>query len=216
MRTINRCIPVHPSRPIAYLVDACFVVPHVLDASSIANEAEKARVLGSKAYWSHIENQRSAGEARVFILDVCIAEAFKVLAKKYYDKKGTFPSYSHYATAKRRLQNLVKLSTRDAAKSKRTVTFHDIQTTRDIIIGIDRFFEVLHKKSLHRVGIVDLLILSTARYLVDFLGLGRDELFLITTDNQLYSLARKVRELPTCFNPDRPQDAANHVFTRVS
>jgi hypothetical protein len=184
---------------------------HFLNASRISDVSEQDRAREAQAYWKVIASQRRAGRAKVFALDVCIAEAFKTLAKKYYDKSGIFPKSVHFKNARDDLRKEVQLSAKGAAKSVRKVSFHDIQTTRDIIIGVDRFFENAFKKR-KNVGIIDLMILSTARYLIDFLGFDRSELFIITMDGPLYDLARMYPQLPATFNPDKAADAANKIF----
>ena len=179
MRTVKRCIPKAAAYQIFYLIDANFLIYHFLDASRISDISEQNRAREAQAYWKIIESQRKAGRAKVFVLDVCIAEAFKTLAKKYYNKSGIFPNAVYFKNARDRLRKEVQLSVKGASKSVRKVTFHDIQTTRDIIIGVDRFFENALKKG-KNVGIIDLMILSTARYLIDFLGFDRAKLFIIT------------------------------------
>ncbi len=211
MRAKNRCILKKPDRPIFYLIDTNFLIYRFLDAARITNSNEQKRANEAQAYWTVIDDQRKAGLAKVFVLDVCIAEAFKTLAKKYYNKSGLFPSSVYYKNARDRLKKEVSLSAREASKSIRRVTFHDIQTSRDIIIGVDRFFENAYKKR-KKVGIVDLMILSAARYLVDFLGFERDRLFIITMDGPLYDLAKMYAELPAVFNPDRAIDSPIKIF----
>jgi hypothetical protein len=103
------------------------------------------------------------------------------------------------------------LSAQKAKGTKRKIKFHDIQMSRDIIISVDRFFEKLYKKDLH-VGIVDLLLLATGKYLMDFYGFGRDELFIVTTDNHLYRLARSLQDVPPAFNPTHKRDSALSIF----
>jgi hypothetical protein len=211
MRTTNRCIKRSPDSPVVYLIDTNVLVYRFLDESKITNTHERQRAECARLYWRHIDSQRRAGQARVFVLDVCIAEAFKTLAKYYYKHNGVFPRSVHYKQARDRLRREVQHSPREARKSRRQVTFHDIQTSRDIIIGVDRFFEKAHKKR-KNVGIVDLLLLSTARYLIDFLGFERDRIQIITMDGALYDLARMYSELPSCYNPDRGVDHPNKVF----
>ena len=46
-----------------------------------------------------IDAQLDAGFARIYVPDICIAEAFKVLAKKYYSHKW-FPSAVSYGQAR--------------------------------------------------------------------------------------------------------------------
>jgi len=82
---------------------------------------------------------------------------------------------------------------------------------RDIVISVDRFFEKLYKTNLH-VGIIDLLLLATGKYLMDFYGFKRDELFIVTIDGSLYKLARSFQDVPPTFNPSLKTDAAERVF----
>jgi hypothetical protein len=42
------------------------------------------RVERSQNWWREIDAQLRSGHAFVYVPDLCIAEAFKVLAKKYY------------------------------------------------------------------------------------------------------------------------------------
>ena len=211
MRTQRRCIPKAPVHQIFYLIDANFLMYHFLNVSRISDLSEQDRAREAQAYWKVIESQRRARKAKVFVLDVCIAEAFKTLAKKYYNKSGIFPKSVHFKKARDDLREEVQLSAKGASRSVRKVSFHDIQTTRDIVIGVDRFFEKAFKRG-KNVGIIDLMILSTARYLIDFLGFDRARLFIITMDGPLYDLARLYPQLPAAFNPDRAADAANKIF----
>lgn len=211
MRKANRCIPKKPPNQVFYLVDANVLIYKFIDATKINDQHEQKRAHTAQSYWNHIDAQRKAGLAKVFVLDVCIAEAFKTLSKKNYDKSGLFPYPANYKNACDRLRKEVQLTTKEARKSQRIVTFHDIQTNQDIIVGIDRFFEMTHKKK-KRVGVIDLLILSTAKYLTDFFGMNRDHIYIITMDGPLYDLARSYPELPSAFNPDRPTDNPMKVF----
>lgn len=211
MRNKNRCILKTPTAEQFYVVDANFLVYRFLNASRIADNKEKGRAEVAKKYWTIIDQQRKDGLAKVFALDVCIAEAFKVLAKKYYKKNSVFPTSGYLNTARKALRNEISLSAREASKSNRKITFHDIQTTRDIVIGVDRFFEKAFKMN-KNVGVIDLLILSTCLYLVDFLGFDRERIHFITMDGALYDLARTYAELPSAFNPDRTADAPAKVF----
>ena len=62
------------------------------------------------------------------------------------------------------------------------------------------------------LSVVDLLILSAARYLVDFFGFPRDKIYVITMDKPLYKLARNYAELPSVFDPANSADEAQKVF----
>jgi hypothetical protein len=210
-RTTRRCIPQSPEYPIWYLVDANFIVNRYLKAPTISDKGERFRVLSAQAYWATIDEQLADDQCKVLLLDVCIAEAFKTLAKKYFGKNPSIQSPGEYNRIRKRLRSDITLSSRDASLTRRSIRFHDIQTSRDIIIGVDRFFERQHKLGAN-VSIVDLLILATAKYLVDFFGFSKDNLFIITQDNELYRLARALQDLPKCFNPSAKQDASNKVY----
>ncbi|MEY3395624.1 MAG: hypothetical protein RL346_1860 [Verrucomicrobiota bacterium] len=148
---------------------------------------------------------------RVYVLDICIAETFKVLAKKYYNAENIFSNHSSYNNAKVKLHRDLHMPSKEARSSQRKVRYHDIQTNRDIIISVDRFFEK-DLKMKTKVSIVDLMILACSKYLIDFYGIKKEELFIITQDNKLYELARSYQDLPSVFNPHKDSDLAEKVF----
>ena len=217
MRTIRRCIPKaeNPNNRNYYLVDANFLVNNYLAASQVHSPDEKRRILRAKAYWKEIESQLKSEKARVYILDLCIAEAFRVLAKKYYNNEDIFKNYSSYKYAQEKLRKALQLSSVDARKPTRKIKYHDIQTNRDIIISVDRFFEKACKMKYiddKNVSIIDLMVLATAKYLVDFYGISNDKLFVITQDAPLSELAKSYQDLPAVFNPSEDADEAYKVF----
>jgi len=79
---------------------------------------------------------------------------------------------------------------------------------------VDRFFEKNCKeyRKYGNTSIVDLLILSTAKYLIDFYGLPKKDLYIITQDDPLYKLAKSYADLPMVFNPSVAREAANKIF----
>jgi hypothetical protein len=194
-----------------FLVDTSFLVGRYLRPSTITNPVEQEHVKKSQEWWTEIGAQLKMDKAKVYVPALCIAEAFKVLAKKYYDDK-IFKKPIDYKLARDRLRSDIHLPTKKAVKPKRRIRFHDIETSRDVIIGVDRFYEQAHKLRVS-VGIVDLLLLATAKYLTDFYGFTDDELFVVTMDRDLYRLARKVRDIPMTFNPLDAHDAASRIFT---
>ena len=197
-----------------FLVDANFLANRHINASHVSDKTEKERIKCAKEWWKEIRKQLINDQARVYVLDLCIAETFKVLARKYYNNEKIFSNYSSYNHAKEALAKDLTLSTKDAKKSVRKIKYHDIQTNRDIIISVDRFFEKSCKecKKFGETGIVDLLILSTAKYLTDFYGLPRKKLYIVTQDNPLYKLAKSYADLPMAFNPSMKSDSAKKVF----
>ena len=63
---------------------------------------EKSCIEECKSWWKEIASQLRRGKAIVYIPDICIAEAFKVLAKMYYRRK-VFTSAVSYNWARNRL-----------------------------------------------------------------------------------------------------------------
>ena len=211
MRKKHRVIRSDPQSLNHFLVDACFLVNKYISPAWVQDPKEKQRIQCCKDWWARITSQLKQHKARVFALDIVIAESFKTLAKKNF-KERIFKYPGYYQNACEKLRNDMHLSAKKAKSTTRKIKFHDIQMNRDIIISVDRFFEKLHKKDLH-VGIFDLLLLATGKYLMDFYGFGRDELFIVTTDSHLYRLARSIQDIPPAFNPTHKRDAATSVFT---
>jgi len=210
LRRINR----NDCEKVYYLVDANFLANRHINETKVQDSKEQHQIVCAKAWWKEIKGQLVRDQARVYVLDLCIAEAFKVLARKYYNNEEIFANPGSYSHAKAALAKDLTLSSKEAKKSTRSIKYHDIQTNRDIIISVDRFFErsCKKRKSYGATGIVDLLILSTAKYLVDFYGLPKDRLFIVTQDKPLYKLAKSYADLPMVFNPAEPRDAASKVF----
>ncbi len=211
MRSIRRCIPKTPKETHFYLVDANFLANKRINEKQIQDAGQKKRVTCAKAYWKHIDKQLKENIARVYVLDLCIAETFKVLAKKYYNQEKIFSNYSSYAHAKKRLHEDLHLPSKEARSADRNIKYHDIQTNRDITISVDRFFEKDFKMKTN-VSIVDLMILACSKYLIDFYGIKKESLCIITQDNELYRLARSYNDLPSVFNPHKDADSAEKVF----
>jgi hypothetical protein len=210
MRKKRRVINNNPQHLNHFLVDACFLVNKYVNPAWVHDPKEKHRIQCCQDWWAGIVSQLKQDKAKVFAPDIIIAEAFKTLAKKNF-KERIFRYPGYYKNACERLREDMRLSAKKARSTKRKIKFHDIQMNRDIIISVDRFFEKLHKKNLH-VGIVDLLLLATGKYLMDFYGFGRDELFIVTTDTNLYRLARSLQDIPPAFNPTYKRDLASSVF----
>jgi hypothetical protein len=94
----------------------------------------------------------------------------------------------------------------------RKIQFHDISTTRDIIISVDRFYELFHKHGLETVSVPDLIIVSTAKYLVDFYDIPPKRLHIVTLDKALRTGSQKIQELPNAYDPTEAADAATKIF----
>lgn len=209
MSRTRRTININPTFIYHYIIDANFLINKYLDPKRISDINEKRRVINCKNYWENIDSQLRKNKAKIFILDICIAEVFKILSKKYYN--GYFANASSYKWTCDKLRRDICLSYTKAKKLDRKIKFHDIQLNRDIIIGIDRFFENINKKGIN-VSIVDILILSAAKYLLDFYSLTHDNLIVITIDNELYKIGKQFNDLPYVFNPNNKNDLASKVF----
>lgn len=209
-----RRISIQGGEKVYYLVDANFLANRHINETKVSDPKEQHQIKCAKAWWKEIKKQLKNDQARVYVLDLCIAEAFKVLARKYYNDDPIFDNPGSYSHAKSALAKDLTLSAKEAKKSLRSIKYHDIQTNRDIIISVDRFFEksCKERRKFGATSIIDLLILATAKYLVDFYGLPVERLFIVTQDNPLYKLAKSYADLPMVFNPAESRDAASKVF----
>jgi len=193
-----------------YVVDACFLVNKYIPPECAPNDRERERIVKCREWWQEIDSQIDARKARVYIPDICIAESFKTLAKKYFVDHW-FSSATQLNSAKIRMRRDIVVSPRTLRSLRREVRYHDISTSRDIIISVDRFFEHFLKKNL-KVSLADLIILATAKYLMDFYDLPKKLLHIITLDNDLWKGSHKISELPRAYDPTRAVDAEVRVF----
>lgn len=193
-----------------YLVDAGFLANKHIPAQCAPAGLDRDRVVACHHWWKRIDDQADAGQARVYIPDLCIAEAFKVLAKKYYSEKW-FKTSVAFNNAKAALSNDVRVSGKTLKALDRRIKYHDISTNRDIIISVDRFFELFmkHKKN---VQIADLIVVATAKYLMDFYDIPKPFLHIVTLDNALREGIAKVPELPSAYDPTRTAHRAEVIF----
>lgn len=199
-----------PNSKNFYLVDANFLANRFIPLSRVTNPGEQARVQRSMEWWAEIDAQLKAGNAFVYVPDLCIAEAFRVLAKKYY-VDGYFARPVDYKIARDKLSDFLHVSPRSLKGSKRVIKVHDISTSRDIIIAVDRFNELFFKHKLS-ASVVDVLILSTAKYLIDFFHIPFKQLHIVTLDTALWKGSKKAADVPSAFNPNAPSEIAAKVF----
>lgn len=193
-----------------YLIDACFLANKYIPIKVAPDDQEKQRLRDCHAWWKEINDQLKAGRARIYVPDVCIAEAFKVLAKKYYLDEWFKTSVEH-KRARDKLSKDLRVDPKDLQKSRREILYHDISTNRDIIIAVDRFFEIFMKYK-RSVQIADLIVLATAKYLMDFFDIPRSVLHIITLDGDLWAGSKKVQELPNAYDPTNKKDAVERIF----
>jgi hypothetical protein len=205
-----RSIPSNPSNHEFYLVDANFLANKFIPYDRVKDSREKVRVIHSHDWWAFIDKQLNAGKATVYIPDLCIAEAFKVLAKKYYNEKY-FRNSQEYKFSRDQLRNFVSMNQRQLRAQSRIVKVHDISTCRDIIIAVDRFYEIFCKYKL-TASIVDLIVLATAKYLIDFYYIQPNCLHIVTLDKSLWQGSRHLADIPRAYNPNEKTEFANRIF----
>lgn len=197
-------------------MDANFLANYALPrtASNNRDPSEIARVTACAEWWNKILDQTKKGKARVFVPDICIAEAFKVLAKKYYREKWWVNS-DGFNKSKRRLSALVSTTHKQLQAQGRKIQVHDVPATRDILISVGRFHEAFLKAKPKpiNVQIADLILVSTAKYLMDFFDIPKDRLHIVTCDRALLKAINKcVPELPNGYDPCEPRHSGSKVF----
>ena len=193
-----------------YLVDACFLVNRFIPPSYAPNDQERKRIEACKEWWDEIDAQIKQGKARVYVPDICIAESFKTLAKKYYEEKW-FKKSAGFRKARESLRSFVSVPLKTLKAAKREIKVHDVSTTRDLIISVDRFYELFHKEK-KKVSLPDLIVVATAKYLIDFYDIPKERLHLITLDANLRDGTKKIQELPNAYDPTQARDRRGKVF----
>jgi hypothetical protein len=191
-----------PARKNYFLVDANFLADKHIPPASAPNAHERGRIESCIAWWDEIEDQLARNVARVYIPDICIAEAFKVLAKKRY-AHGWFKTAAEHRRARDTLSKDIRTHNTGLKAGKRRVPYHDISTNRDIIISVDRFFGVfLRHKNTIRVSVPDLIVLATAKYLIEFFDIPKERLHVVTMDVELRTGSKRLgHELPPAYDP---------------
>lgn len=195
-----------------YVLDSSFLVNRVIPRAVAPSGEEQKQIACCMEWWREIDTQLSTGHARIYMPDICIAETFKTLAKKYY-VENWFRTAASFNKARRRLHDFVTTTSKSLKAVKRSIRFHDVSTSRDIIISIDRFYELFHKHRVQSVSVPDLILVATAKYLVDFFDIPKAQLHIVTLDKALRRGSKKIPELPNAYDPTQPEDAAKRVFT---
>jgi hypothetical protein len=192
-----------------FVVDACFLANKYLQIGEAANSEEQRIIREAHKWWKEIDRQIAQERARVYVPDLCIAEAFKVLAKKYYENQ--FKNSARYKTAREKLSSDISMNHKELQAQSRFIAYHDVPATRDIIVAVGRFYELFMKHKCN-VGVIDLIIVSTAKYLMDFHDAEKKQLHIITHDNALWRGTKKVSELPSAYDPAEEKDEFSKVF----
>lgn len=192
-----------------FVVDASFLANKYLPIGTAPTPDEQRMIRQAHRWWKEIDRQVTEERARIYVPDLCIAEAFKVLAKKYYS--DAFSNGAAYKAARDRLSRDVSISHKELQTQKRYISYHDVPASRDIIVAVGRFYELFMK---HRcnVGVIDLILVSTAKYLMDFHDAPRKQVHIVTHDHALWRGTKKVPELPNAYDPAQVKDEYSRVF----
>ncbi|HEC91375.1 MAG TPA: hypothetical protein ENI51_00015 [Candidatus Atribacteria bacterium] len=193
-----------------FFVDACFLANKYIPLKVAPDVSERNRLRACHVWWKEIDRQLNLDVARVYIPDICIAEAFKVLAKKYYVEHW-FKLPNDLRIARKKLSKDVTINTKILKSPRRKTKYHDISTSRDIIISVDRFYEAFMKHK-RKVQIADLILVATVKYAMDFYDLPRSQVHIITLDNDLRLGIKNILELPNAYDPTNRNDAFEKVF----
>lgn len=205
-----RKIPKNPEGTNFYLIDASFLANRFIPEKHAPTQNERTRIRRCVAWWDEVDKQVRAGKAMVYVPDVCIAEAFKVLAKKYYQQHW-FKTPLQHKNARDRLSAFIQTPSKDLKVAGRHVKTHDLSTSRDIIISVDRFFEPFFKHA-PGVSVPDLIVLATAKHLIDFFKIPAKSLYIVTLDLPLWKGSKKITDIPSAFNPTADSENAHKVF----
>jgi predicted nucleic acid-binding protein len=193
-----------------YVVDANFLANRYIPMAVAPAGNQQDRIQACCAWWKEIEEQVEDKRARVYVPDICIAESFKVLAKKYSEDKW-FKKHSDLNAARKKLRAAVSTPLKTLKAKDRQIKFHDVPTTRDIVIAVDRFYEVFFKHNA-KVSLPDLILVATAKYMIDFFSVPKTQLHIVTLDKPLWAGTKKVQELPNAYDPTVASDKAEKVF----
>jgi len=193
-----------------YLIDACFLANKYIPPYVAPIGLQRQRIERCMEWWEEIDQQIESRKARIYIPDICIAETFKTLAKKYFEDHW-FSSPNELNAARKQLREDIITPPRTMRAFRRDIKYHDISTSRDIIISVDRFFELFQIHHLN-VSLPDLIIVATAKYLMEFFDIPKERLHIITMDENLWKGTKKIAELPPAYNPTQASDARNRIF----
>jgi predicted nucleic acid-binding protein len=193
-----------------FLVDANILARKHIPAACVPPGRDRDRVAWCQDWWKEIDEQLDRGDARVYVPDICIAEAFKVVAHWYYSAKWLKRPID-YKRVRDKLSADIRTDTKALQTMFRPAPFHDVSTNRDIIISVDRFHEIFLKHS-KNCSVPDLIIAATAKYLREFFDIPKERLFIVTMDRALREGIAKVPELPSAHDPSLSLHRASKVF----
>jgi hypothetical protein len=203
-------IPLDPEEPLYYIIDSCFFANKYLMPNEGENVEDSARIKNSKEWWDIIDYQIKQKNTIVYINDLCISETFKIFAKKYY-QKGAFPK-DRYQRLRKKLSSDLSLGIRTLISKSRHIKYHNLMVDRDIIVGTSRFLEIAHKNGLQSLSVIDLTILSSAKFLIDFYKIKKEQIIILTGDRKIITCAKKSSDCPYIIDPLDPRNNYSDYF----
>lgn len=202
---MGRKILLEPDETLYYVVDSNFFANKYLSPHEGFNEEDKDRIRISKQWWEILDWQISKKFAIVYINDLCIAETFKIIAKKYYQEK-VFGN-NRYQTIRKKITKDISVSISKLISKSRYIRYHNLLIDRDIIVGSSRYLEIAHKNNLQSLSVIDLTIISSAKYLIDFFRIKKDQIVILTGDKKIIKCANLSNDSPSVI------DSLKNVYT---
>ncbi len=203
-------IPLSPAEPLIYLVDSNFFANKYLEKADGDDSTDAGRIENCKNWWQIIDYQIDVGKAIVFITDLCISETFKIFARKYY-QVGKISS-AKYQRIRKNVTSDLHMSVNKLIAAKRKIKYHNLQADRDIIVGASRFLEIAQKNKLHRISVIDLVILSSAKYLIDFYKIVKERIVIISGDSPIIKCSKLARDIPSVIDALDPKNHPSKYY----
>lgn len=195
------------------IIDSCFFINAHLSRTDAENLNEQKNIIKCNELWKIIKlHHRDQCNLVVYILDLCIAETFKAISKHYYQKRNINKG-SKYQKIIEKIENTLRLDVRVLKRQRRNIFIHDFAVNRDILVGISRFHELVFKNNSAKIGIVDLAVLSLAKYLIDFYKIPKKYIMILSSDEAIIKISKLCKDIPTVKNPYRlkPETLKNYL-----
>lgn len=196
-----------------YVIDATFFADKYIPLSCLPTNSEKEKKIyaesqNSLKWWTEIELALKHKKARVYIPDICISETFRALARKRYDKDYSNRTYYYILN---KIRKDLRTEDKNLAKKDRYIQYHDLPTTRDIIVSMDRFFKMFFKYG-KGTSVPDILVVASAKYLMDFYSIPYKSIHIISSDGALVKGSKKISEIPTVYDPRMNSNSIDKIF----
>jgi hypothetical protein len=207
---MRKKIVLEPKETIYYIIDTDFFVNKYLNPSEGSNTHDRDRIRNSHKWWEIIDWQINKKFAILYINDLCIAETFKVIAKKYYIEK--FLKRNRYQNIRNKITSDIQLSISKLISKCRFIKYHNLSIERDIIVGASRYLEIAHKHNLQTISVVDLITLSSAKYLMDFYRINKEQIYILTGDDKIIKCSKFSKDGSIVIDPLNPKNTYDKYY----